>query len=66
MGSLHAASKQRLLGVAELLGFPAGELERLLAMAEAGFNFSHKGSQQRRAILPVAALSANSAAGSTA
>lgn len=47
-GSLHATSRQRLLEVAELLGFSRWELERLLAMAEAGFNFSHQGSQQRQ------------------
>ena len=46
-GSLHPASRQRLLEVAELLGFSRWELERLLAMAEAGFNFSHQGQQQR-------------------
>ncbi|MDD2843100.1 MAG: DnaJ domain-containing protein, partial [Tolumonas sp.] len=41
-------SRQRLLEVAELLGFSRWELEQLLAMAEAGFNFSHQGQQQQR------------------
>ena len=47
-GALHASSRQRLLEVAELLGFSRWELEQLLAMAEAGFNFSHQGQQQQR------------------
>ncbi|WP_024871240.1 co-chaperone DjlA [Tolumonas lignilytica] len=46
-GALHSASRQRLLEVAELLGFSRWELEQLLAMTEAGFNFSHQGQQQR-------------------
>jgi DnaJ like chaperone protein len=47
-GALHASSRQRLLEVAELLGFSRWELEQLLAMAEAGFNFSHQGQQRQR------------------
>ena len=46
-GSLHPASRQRLLEVAELLGFSRWELEQLLAMTEAGFNFSHQGYRQQ-------------------
>lgn len=45
-GQLHQAQRQCLLEVAELLGFSRWELEQLLRMAEAGFNFSHQSHQQ--------------------